>query len=300
MMNMTTVEKLVHLKAIVEAVPAEKLFLKNFRDTWSQDGETTSDMLKRGAVADIFGWASADPIFQEMGFNFAFGEPVFMLSDFLNNDQLTLIDGEREDRNWLYGWDAITNFFDINREEVGFLDRPSSYFGSSDAYRNASAINISKELILSHLEAVIGIKTSTVQDRMEKLPKDLLGLLNSSTLAFENCIDLKTKNDQDYFHAVVYCYNKNFPELGSLKFSALMLLPEYESAFTIIEDQIKSGVPLQFVPVVTDELKAVLQHNPIDGLQPDWTQDVLSPYTDEVNETLGTAFTSFLDKYNKH
>ena len=204
MMNMTTVEKLVHLKAIVEAVPAEKLFLKNFRDTWSQDGETTSDMLKRGAVADIFGWASADPIFQEMGFNFAFGEPVFMLSDFLNNDQLTLIDGEREDRNWLYGWDAITNFFDINREEVGFLDRPSSYFGSSDAYQDASAAHISKELILSHIDVVIELQTSTAHERMEKLPKDLLGFLKGSTLAFENWLDVQSKDGQDYFHAIVY------------------------------------------------------------------------------------------------
>lgn len=308
MTDMTKLEKLSHLKAIVESIPAEKLHLKNFRDVWAQDGETVSHMLERGAVADVFGWASADPTFQEMGFNFVFGEPVHMLSDFLINGQLILIDGEREDRDWLYGWEAVTNFFGLSKAEMGFLNRPSSYFGSSDAYQDASAAHISKELILSHIDVVIELQTSTAHERMEKLPKDLLGFLKGSTLAFENWLDVQSKDGQDYFHAIVYCYNKNLPELGSLKFSALMLLDAYDSPFTSIEDQIKSGEPLQFVPVVTEEFKAmllkhpiaVLLQHPIDGLHPEWTQAEQSPYSKEVNELLGSAFTSFMEKHNKH
>lgn len=107
------IERLQHLIQILENVPAEKFDLSKW---------------KCGTTACAIGWACSDPSFNEQGLR---------MTHFSHLGEHTLYCpilrfGNRKEE----GWDAVTQFFDITREQADYLFANWTYQPSQGTTEN--------------------------------------------------------------------------------------------------------------------------------------------------------------------
>lgn len=108
MTHMTQIEKLEHLKSIILSVPENQINLNIWRSKQGLRLDTKDDMLKAGAQACLMGWATADPTFNSMGFEFHGVKPLYT-------------------PNQSTGVQAVQDFFELTYEQASLLNNRFCY-----------------------------------------------------------------------------------------------------------------------------------------------------------------------------
>lgn len=260
---MNTVEKLEHLKTIVHNIPDGRLDLEYWRNGPVSDFDSWENVVQNCDSGCVLGWASADPIFQKYGFNFAGASPVYF----------PYYKGFRNRNEMLSDWDAVETFFDLSTSET-------HHIFMADSYPNGDVNTmISKDLVLEHIDWIIKC--------VKVFPRNYLVLPRTARIAFDpNIKATKLEDGKLEAELVVDCFDDFIPDGGTFQFVAYIKINEGENPVTALENYIVPNYPLKFGVKLNERMVDFLMNWPIVGIPLNWHKNLTSPFYEDFNTFL--------------